>query len=55
MFTEILFKMLLFREGVLIYAEHCISFFKSGDLRVFYVTLENKTSHKGHIFNSESY
>ncbi len=24
MFIEILFKMLLFKEGVLIYAEHCI-------------------------------
>ncbi len=34
-FTEILFKMLLFKGGVLIYTEHCISFFKSGDLRVF--------------------
>ncbi len=27
MFIEILFKMLLFKGGVLIYAEHCICFF----------------------------
>ncbi len=30
MFIEILFKMLLFKGGVLIYAEHCIYIYISG-------------------------
>ncbi len=29
MFNEILFKMLLFKGGVLIYAEHCISSYRT--------------------------
>jgi len=46
-FFEILFKMLLFKGGVLIYAEHCKFKFKEIYIRNSYYPAESGHSHQG--------
>ncbi len=41
MFIEILFKMLLFKGGVLIYVEHYINSFFFNINQLFYIAIEN--------------
>ncbi len=48
MFIEILFKMLLFKGGVLIYAEHCIYIYIY--IYILYMGIQGKIKICDHIF-----